>query len=61
MYISLPMEIDYKNVANDIVSVVCKFKILRSSKHLLLISLKWVFSKRNKFPSGIGSRIFLLP
>jgi hypothetical protein len=53
------MEIDYKNVANDIVSVVCRFNILRSSKKLLLISLKWVFSKRNNFPSSIGSRFFV--
>jgi hypothetical protein len=54
MYVSLSMEIDFKNIVNDIVGVVCKSILLSSSKNLLLISFKWVFSKRDKISSGIG-------
>jgi hypothetical protein len=57
MYVSLSMEIDYNNVVNDIVSVVCRSILLSSSKKLLLISLKRVFSKGDKFLSSIGSII----
>jgi len=59
MYVSLSMEIDYDNVVNDIVSAVCRSILLSSSKNLLLISFKRVFSKGDKFPSGIGSIIFI--
>ncbi len=55
------MEIDSKNVANDIVSVVCRFNILSSSKKLLLISLKWVFPKGIHFQVVLVQEIFFLP
>jgi hypothetical protein len=48
MYVSLSMEIDSKNVVNDIVGVVCRSILLSSSKKLLLISFKWVFFKGDK-------------
>jgi hypothetical protein len=57
MYISLFMEIDSKNVVNGIVDVVCRSILLNSNKRLL-ISFQWVFfSKGDKFPSGVGSKI----
>jgi len=36
MYVSLSMEIDYNNVVNDIVSVVCRSTLLSSSKKFLI-------------------------
>jgi hypothetical protein len=57
MYVSLSLEIDSKNVVNDIVGVVCRSILLNSSKKLLLISFKWVLSEGDKFSSGIGSII----
>ncbi len=54
MYVSLSMEIDSKNVGNDIVGVVCRSILLSSSKKLLLISFKWVFSK------GINFQVILV-
>jgi hypothetical protein len=59
MYVSLSyMEIDSKIIVNDIVGIVRRSVLLSSSKNSLLISFKQVFSNlRDKFPSGIGSRI----
>jgi len=59
MYVSLSyMEIDSKNVVNDIVGIVCRSILINSSKNSLLISVKQVFSNlKDKFPSDIGSRI----
>ncbi len=57
MFVSSSMEIDFNNVVNDIVSVVCRSSLLSSSKKLLLISFKRVFSKWDKFPRDTGSII----
>jgi hypothetical protein len=59
MYVSLSyMEIDSKNVMNDIVGIVRRSILLNSSKNSCLISFKQVLSNlRDKFPSGIGSRM----
>jgi hypothetical protein len=52
------MEIDSKNVVNDIVGIVRRSILLSSLKNSWLISFKQVFSNlRDKFPSGSGSRI----
>jgi hypothetical protein len=53
MHLSLSMEIDYNNVMNDIVNVVCGSILSSSSKKLLSISFKWVLPKGDKFSSNM--------
>ncbi len=53
MHLSLSMEIDYNNVMNDIVSVVCGSILSSSSKKMLSNSFKRVLPKGDKFSSDM--------
>jgi hypothetical protein len=56
MYVSLSIEIDSMNVVNG---YCLKVHFIKLIKFLLLIWIKHVFSKGDKFPNCIGSKIYI--